>query len=204
MDADWVAAISAAATTLITLGAVAVALFQLNTAREEQRQVNRPVMVAQYERPAGPGQPLEVSVRNIGRTVARDVRISFDPPLPAAAPAPAGGGGPGAAAPGPVELVRRTLMDTTFETWAPGQKVTVPLWAPHPDGPAAPYSAEGVPRRQRIRFSYRGHDGRRHEESLELNSWIWSGAMVSDDELTRIRGELRGIREELRRIGRAG
>lgn len=82
MTPEWVTAVAAVATAVITLGAALVALGQLRAAREEQRQVNRPMMIAEYEIPAGAGAPRGISVQNIGRTIAHDVRISFEPPLP--------------------------------------------------------------------------------------------------------------------------
>ncbi|APT91012.1 hypothetical protein CSPHI_08130 [Corynebacterium sphenisci DSM 44792] len=195
MTPDWVTAIAAVATAVITLGAALVALGQLRAAREEQRQVNRPMMIAEYEFPAGGGAPQGISVQNIGRTIAHDVRISFEPPLPGPPPGPTAGQGPGA-------LTASALARTTFGTWAPGQRLRVPLRPPHPAdaGAAAPH--EGAPGRRRIRIRYRGHDGRGHEETLELDSAIGAGALIGEGEPTRIRRELAGIRAEMRRIAR--
>ncbi|MDO5731757.1 hypothetical protein [Corynebacterium sphenisci] len=106
------------------------------------------------------------------------------------------------AGPTPGAITATALARTTFGTWAPGQRLLVPLRPPRPAGAGPAASGGDAPGRQRIRIRYRGHDGRGHEEILELDSAIGAGALVGEGEPARIRRELAGIHAEVRRIAR--
>ncbi|TFV66083.1 UNVERIFIED_ORG: hypothetical protein E4P37_07890 [Bacillus sp. AZ43] len=93
MDASAIVAVVAAG---ISLAALAAAIYQAKSARDQvtearaqtdlQRQMHRdaaqPYVWADVRPDDGHGQLLRVIVENGGPTVARDVRISFNPPLP--------------------------------------------------------------------------------------------------------------------------
>lgn len=79
---SWVSAVL----SLMTLGvAVTAAWFargQLELARTLREEKARPFVVVDLEPARGVGRPfMDLVVRNIGETLARDVHIEFDPPL---------------------------------------------------------------------------------------------------------------------------
>ncbi|MGY1855473.1 hypothetical protein [Modestobacter sp. SYSU DS0290] len=92
MDASAVVAVVAAG---ISLAALAAAIYQARSARDQvaesraqtdlQRRMHRdaaqPYVWADVRPDLGHGQLIQVIVENSGPTVARDVRVSFDPPL---------------------------------------------------------------------------------------------------------------------------
>jgi hypothetical protein len=92
MDASAIVAVMAAG---ISLAALVAAIYQARSARAQvsesraqtdlQRQMHRdaaqPYVWADVRPDEGHGQLLKVIVENSGPTVARDVRVTFDPPL---------------------------------------------------------------------------------------------------------------------------
>lgn len=81
MEIDWasdywtaVGGLSAAATAVVAIGT-------LIRAGRDSRERTRPVVIAEYRVPAFGFNILELVVRNIGASVARNVKVSFDPPL---------------------------------------------------------------------------------------------------------------------------
>jgi hypothetical protein len=81
-DVDWnavdwtaVGGIAAAATALVAIGA-------LLAASRDSRERTRPVVVAEYRVPPFGFKTLELVVRNVGASTARNIRVTFDPPLP--------------------------------------------------------------------------------------------------------------------------
>ncbi len=89
-EAGWnaVAAVSQAVAALVTIGAFVAAWLaariargQLEEARKLRAEQSLPYIVVDFEHsPAWDGL-LDVTITNIGQTPARDVRVSFDPPL---------------------------------------------------------------------------------------------------------------------------
>lgn len=69
-------------------------------------------------------------VRNVGRTVARDVRVQFDPPLPQAdldrlnADTPSGD----FYYVTNVDVLQNVFEDRVYRTWTPGMDVAVKYW----------------------------------------------------------------------------
>ncbi|WP_146604995.1 hypothetical protein [Jiangella anatolica] len=73
---DWTAVggISAAATALVAIGA-------LLAASRDSRERTRPVIVVEYRVPPFAFNRLDLVVRNVGASTARNIRVTFDPPL---------------------------------------------------------------------------------------------------------------------------
>ncbi|NMF29608.1 hypothetical protein [Cellulosimicrobium aquatile] len=76
MQIDWTAVggIATAATAVVAIWAIAAA-------KNDSRDRSRPVMVAEYRTFPFAYQALEFVIRNAGASVARDVAVTFDPPL---------------------------------------------------------------------------------------------------------------------------
>lgn len=74
--AAW-AAFGACGTLVVYVIIAIYAVFQVREARRLREEQARPWVVVDFE----PGWILFLSIENIGRTVATDVHIRFDPPL---------------------------------------------------------------------------------------------------------------------------
>lgn len=78
----WIAASAGFLTLCVALAAARVAYNQLKLARALREDMARPYVVVDFEPAKGTGPPfMELVIRNIGKTMARDVTFSFDPPL---------------------------------------------------------------------------------------------------------------------------
>lgn len=74
--AAW-AAIGACGTLIVYIVIAVYAVFQVREARRLREEQARPWVVVDFE----PGWILWLTIENIGKTVATDVRMRFDPPL---------------------------------------------------------------------------------------------------------------------------
>lgn len=86
LTAEAMTAWATLGTALVAAGAAVFAYFQIREARTLREQQSRPyVVVDMIPLQAGQGGGLtllvEMTVKNFGATLARNVRISFDPPL---------------------------------------------------------------------------------------------------------------------------
>jgi hypothetical protein len=77
----WVTAVAALLTLVIAAFAVLAAFRQAGEARRLREQQAAPYVVVDVEGSKASTIFLDLYVKNIGRTVARNVRVSFDPPL---------------------------------------------------------------------------------------------------------------------------
>ena len=135
------------------------------------RNSQRPLMVAELLPPEQPKFPAVLRVANEGNTVARDVTVTFNPPLPE----PDLEGFQNRVIDG-VE-VAKTLMETihdmfdgrVFTSWVPGRETTVDFWAPPRGLTSDSCSAEGVPPRQGLTVKYKDIRGRAYADEYVLD-----------------------------------
>lgn len=73
-QADW-----AGLTFLVLVIAAAVALWQVHEARRLREEQAKPFVVVDFEVEQGGAQQIYVVISNIGRTMAEDVRLTFEP-----------------------------------------------------------------------------------------------------------------------------
>lgn len=79
---SWIAAVGGIGTLAIALFAACLAYHQLELARKLREEKARPFVIVDFEMSPGPGAPfVDLVIRNIGETLARDVKITFAPPL---------------------------------------------------------------------------------------------------------------------------
>lgn len=78
-----ISALAAAASALLTLLAVAVAVRTLNASRDDSRERSRAFVVPELRRELLSQGTINMRIRNVGPTSARDVEVQFDPPPPA-------------------------------------------------------------------------------------------------------------------------
>jgi hypothetical protein len=77
---DW-SALSAVITALVAVAAAAFAFMQVRHARLLREEQAQPFVVVDFESSPIWHNAIELVIRNIGKTVATDVRVEFDPPL---------------------------------------------------------------------------------------------------------------------------
>jgi hypothetical protein len=79
---SWIAAGTGFLTLCVALAAAGVAYNQLKLARALREDMARPYVVVDIEPAKGAGPSyMELVIRNIGKTMARNVNFTFDPPL---------------------------------------------------------------------------------------------------------------------------
>ncbi len=80
IDVAELAAWSTAAQAALVFVALVVAWVQLKDARDDRNARDRPFVVVEFDGERN-HEEVDIVVRNIGATIARDIRIRFDPPL---------------------------------------------------------------------------------------------------------------------------
>lgn len=180
-----------AISSVVGVGTLATAIVAssvgVRTLRETAKGVRnsyRPLMVAELMPPDKPKLPAVLRVANDGNTVARDVVVAFNPPLPEP------------------DLdrykhqvidgvqVTKTLMETVhdkfdgrvFSSWTPGRETTVDFWALPRDFTSDSNSAEGVPPRQGLTVTYKDPSGHPYTEEFVLDVAQVMGASWSTTE----------------------
>jgi hypothetical protein len=81
MHADVVSAAAGVAQAAILIGASAIAFRQVREARGLREDQAKPYVVVSLETDKSSPYVLYLVIRNLGTTAAKDVRITFDPPL---------------------------------------------------------------------------------------------------------------------------
>ncbi|MEV8177208.1 hypothetical protein AB0O99_04070 [Cellulosimicrobium funkei] len=175
MNIDWTAVggIATAATAVVAIWAIAAA-------KNDSRDRSRPVMVAEYRTFPFAYQALEFVIRNAGASVARDVTVSFDPPL-----APGG------------YFARKFIIRryaTTIAVLAPGQELVNAVRVE--DAPGKP---RDLPADLTVTIRYRRSRWRWYTDKYRLDAQVMTDdSRQLSSESTE--GRLKQIRESLDRI----
>lgn len=152
----WIA--SGAAVVAATAGVVAAVNGSrtLRRAREDSRARSRPMMIAELEPVPYASGMMRLVVRNAGPTVARDVKVSFDPPIEA----------PDRADSVVPYLVRR--YSKPIPSVAPGTRFENTYYIGRPrDGRLV--NEEATPDQLTVHISSTAPDGRVYEERFPLD-----------------------------------
>lgn len=152
---DWVLAngpgISAVAATLGSGAAIVAAFIGLRSllrAARDSRDRSRPVMIAQLDRHPDSDMHLRLTIKNVGASLARDVRVTFDPKLPDTSTPQWRYGA----------YFRRMFADT-ISTFGPGQELANPWWT-HQDVAA--------PKTCTVSFAYKDAQGRTYSDQFVI------------------------------------
>jgi hypothetical protein len=137
-----------------------IAIVTLISAGSDSRSRTRPVVLAELRYAKDSDTTIDLVVRNLGPTVARSVRVEFDPPLEVPPIGPTGAGKP------TVYLVKR--YEKPIPTLAPGQKLSNTWWYGVPEGPHR-VNGEPTPDQVTVRISYQGRGWRTFREAYELD-----------------------------------
>lgn len=160
--------------------------------REAVERANRPMMTVRYLPPKGVKEGLELEISNVGKSVAQQVQITFDPALPKPdLDLLNNNSKPSATFYHPnIELSSTVFVGRTFRTWVPGQKVTAPFWVQHKNyevGDREATSAEGIPADQLVHISYQDETGKHYTDTFELDPGIWAGRLFGDTDASKQR-----------------
>lgn len=163
-------------------------------AYRDRRDRSRPNMVAELRRASDNDSAYDLVVRNAGITVARDVQVTFDPPLPTSDPT------------GDIGLVKciHERYSEAIPSIAPGQEFTNIWWSTRPihgrENPNALPTPDDVT--VTISFKRRAHQLRPFRETYVLRSHTiaWGTRSVSS---TSIKGRMGAISDNLASIAKS-
>lgn len=152
-----------------------LALRSLRLSRQIEINANRPMMTARVVSPEFHYDVIRFEVANLGKSVAKNVRVKFDPPLPEPNLERARKNCKSIHNPHvpPLARVHALFRDQVFSTWVPGTIASVAYWLPPKDKLTKegelPRSAEGVPANQDVIITFEDELGNKYSESFELN-----------------------------------
>ena len=175
--------------------------------RESVERTNRPMMTVRYLPPKSTMDVLDLEISNVGKSVAYQVEVDFDPALPEAdLDALNKNSDPGQTFHHPnVEIPRAVFAGRTFRTWVPGQKVTAPFWVSHKDytsGDREAVSAEGIPAKQLVHIHYRDEKNERYADTFELDPGIWAGTIFQETDEQKQRKALEKLSKAVEGYGK--
>jgi len=177
---DWTAVggISTAATGL-------VAIWALKASRDDSRERTRPVVIAEYRLPAYAWKRVDFVVRNVGGSVARDITVTFNPPLDP---------------PTPNQDMRQFVIDryaVPITTLGPGQELSNVVWVNYPHDP----EKDDMPADVVVKIRYRRSRRRWYEDEFRLQTGVFLSHTESRSSEAP-EGRLKEIRDVLKAIGK--
>lgn len=172
--ATWIAAGAAVATAVIYVVLGVVAYVQVREARRLREEQARPFVVVDFE----PGFLIYITVANTGRTMARDVRITFDKPLQTSLVRPS-------------EIDESPLFREPILMMAPGKRIRV-LFDSFPDRLKTDLSAT-----YDVRLEYRGITKKLFKDHYRLDLSMYLGSSPPEKGIPDLVLEVEKIRMEL-------
>jgi hypothetical protein len=174
---NWpaVAAWAAWATVLIYIVIGLFAWRQVREARKLREEQARPFVIVDFE----PGFLVYLTVENLGRTMARDVRIQFGKPLETTLERPS-------------EIDETPLFREAILTLPPGKKIRVLF----DQGPAR--LEAGFPLTYDVDVSYKGPTGKKPwKDSYRLDLGMYVGSQLPPKGIPELVTEVENIRKEI-------
>jgi hypothetical protein len=174
---NWpaVAALAAWATVLIYIVIGLFAWRQVREARKLREEQARPFVIVDFE----PGFLVYLTVENLGRTMARDVRIQFGKPLETTLERPR-------------EIDETPLFREAIPTLPPGKKIRV-LFDQFPARLEA-----GLPLTYDVDVSYKGPTGKKPlKDTYRLDLGMYVGSALPPKGIPELATEVENIRKEI-------
>ncbi|AFR48575.1 hypothetical protein [Gordonia sp. KTR9] len=158
-------AAAAAGTMAVVTGTTAVR--SLRHGRQAAQRTTRPIMVASLKPSGTMSAGLEVS--NVGPSMARNVDVTFDPPLPTHDTTPEG-------EPSLLVFVRHRFS-RPVGAWPPGYvaRSQFLILTGEKDDDGQPVNEDGIPRDQSIVFNYADDDGNAYNDRISLDPTLIEG-----------------------------
>ena len=181
---DWGAPYWAAVGGLSAAITGVVAIWALVHAARDSRDRSRPVVVAEYRVPENPHKRLEFVVRNAGASVARDIEVTFDPPLEPIQPG---------------QAIRPFLVERYKDrvpNLGPGQELTNSVHADLEDE-----GESDLPLDVTVTVTYRRSWMRRYKDRYRLVTSVYAQHTYATS-TNSVLGQLKEIRKELEKVVR--
>lgn len=159
-----------------------VAIWALVHAARDSRERSRPVVVAEYRVPENPHKRLEFVVRNAGASVARDISVTFDPPLEPVEPGQK-------IRPFIVERYRQTVPNL-----GPGQELTNSIHADTSDA-----AESDLPLDVTVTVTYKRGWFRRYRDRYRLVTEVYAQHTYATS-TDSVLGRLTQIKDEMRKL----
>jgi hypothetical protein len=193
MSANTVAAAAAVVSSAAAIFSVYTGHQSLRRADADRRERSRPAVIALLRRiPEARTGFLMFVLSNVGQTMAREVTVTFDPPL---VPDPSSSAGDNSAA-----SVLLRLFAVPIATMAPGAEFDcVYYWH---DFAGSGGNIEDVPDQLNVKIAYDSSDGEHYEESyaLDVEPFLAHTYVESSDSLP---GRIKTINESLKKVADA-
>ena len=180
---QWVSTWNGAVTALATVITAAFAAFALIRATHDSRDRSRPYVIAEFRHAEHSDTALDLQIRNAGASMARDVTVTFDPPLSVPE-----GFGPNVT----VHTMRR--YQAPLPCLAPSQTLRNVWWSGRTGAGNKLVNAEPTPNQVTITVTYRG-DRRRwrpYVDQFPLDTQVMLDETYSTSS-TSIKGRLKTI-----------
>lgn len=185
--------VNASANVGLLLTAIVTAVLALKSmqqARDIERRANRPMMIAEIIPPDRVDGEVSFRVANMGRSVAKNVTLEFDPPLPEPDLERLNEQSSSTYNFTNIARLNVIFVDRTFLTWTPGMEVTAMYWAvPKDFDPMSSVgdSAEGVPPEQGVILRFDDEAGESYVDKFTLDVHTVLGVTFVDSEEKRLR-----------------
>ncbi|WP_018022957.1 hypothetical protein [Corynebacterium doosanense] len=180
-------------TLLVAVVAALVAYGQLKAMREQTQSSIRPMMGALLKPGRYINEPIRVSINNFGQSIAYDVSLEFDPPLPEPNITKLNERGrltrkgtkEGKEVTihyreSPIALLNKFLLNQTVDTWPPYYEVGFDYWVARKD-PDLGESAEGIPANTKLKINYRDRDNKWYSDDFALRPQLLAGINFHTD-----------------------
>lgn len=165
----WVGAVANVGTLAVAGIAAKIALGQLGEARQLREAQAQPFVVVDFEPTKGVGHPfMDLVVKNVGQTMARDVRFKFSPELKSTMYEHSTS---------PSKLAELAIIKDGIPSLPPGREYRI-LFDQMPDR----FASQSMPRRYEVEISFSDYRGEPQEaliQVLDLNAY-YSALMVSE------------------------
>lgn len=158
--AAWVSAGTGVIAVLVAVAAAIIGLRALRRSQSDARERSRPMVAAELRDVPHVDGSQALVVRNYGPTVARNLRVTFDPEIPEPEPAKAHES--------LTPFLRRRYADS-IPFLTPGQELTNIWFSGAPDPQLGWRNVEPTPNPCMATLTYEGHDGNRYTEQFRLD-----------------------------------
>lgn len=165
---DWVGSVTAVVVAVSAGATAVVAIRTLRHADRENRSRTRPMVSAELRRiPSVRGSQMLV-IKNHGPSVARQVRVTFDPPLPEVTD-------PGSTVP---YLKRR--YENPIPVLTPGMELDNLYFIGQPAPAGGRQNLEPLPEQALVTITYDGPDGTTYSDPYPLDTWLMRNRSSSE------------------------
>lgn len=192
VDPAWVTAVVAAVGVPVALWTAITGLRSLRQVRTDSRERSRPMMAAELRKPPYTAGIQDLVIRNYGPSIARNVTVTFDPPIPDPIPERA------AQSVSPF-ITRRYAKPIPVVT--PGMELTNIWFSGRLEGTTW-VNFDPTPDTFTVNIAYNGPDGTPYKDQFPLDTDLIRAhtyASSSDDPVRQIKE----ITESLSRIERS-